>query len=307
MRAGKDPLGHSIKPFVAMYPSERDSWISLRKRGQEIVRYGKPTYPTPADAAVGLQFETAAKEFAARMKSRSQKHSLSGRPPVVGTPFMPRAIQTGRNMFMPVPDPATPQKMAWAPTKDYFVGGENLTRAQLNRYPTDPKAMYERMAGRVRKGNAAFVARQARQHHPIPKTIDPNTAVWRYLTDPSLASTPTLPPNLRAGLVRALGEIPGVIATEAKDSIGRGGTAFTFTRDGIRNEAIYDPRTSALLSLKSTLVDPASASPIEFKRLPPGVLLKSYLLVEQKTVNREPPSAFPPVTAHRPSDKQPRP
>jgi hypothetical protein len=68
------------------------------------------------------------------------------------------------------------------------------------------------------------------------------------------------PPALRAALYRIASELPGVeLIGTVNDETGRTGTAVGYTTNGIRQELIFDPGTSALLGERSVIVDPAKA------------------------------------------------
>ena len=142
--------------------------------------------------------------------------------------------------------------------RHYFLGNEKLTRAELLAYPTDPEAIIARLTG-------GYVAGQG-------GSLDAELFV--QIGD-ALREQPA-PPALRAGLYRALGEIPGVVLVgEVTDRAGRTGLAVARTDHGVRHELVLDADTSELLAERETLLDPR-ATEVE---LPAGTLITdtSYL------------------------------
>jgi hypothetical protein len=288
---GIDELARPIRAFIVSYPVRKQTWISMTKKGASKAKAGKTTYPSPRDAALGAQYEDAGKRLRLLAKSKTGRNEL-------------RAVDQRRRDYyrahpsgglLPLPgSPLFDSQSNFGPMSKYLIGSEFLSAAQVAEYPTDPKQIYKRIHDAVSKGNAAFVQRQRAKGHPIPKTIDPNVAVWRFITDPFIAATPPLPPKLRAGLVQALGEIPGVTTSGAQtDRLGRSGTAFALDAGGTHQEVIFDPATSALLSSESVITEPSAIERAPFRRLPKGTMLSSYLMFEQKTVDRAPRLHWP--------------
>jgi hypothetical protein len=66
------------------------------------------------------------------------------------------------------------------------------------------------------------------------------------------------PPALRAALYQAAAKIPGVaLVGTVSDAVGRSGTAVAYTSNGVRDELIFDPTTSALLGEVTVVTDPS--------------------------------------------------
>jgi hypothetical protein len=184
----------------------------------------------------------------------------------VGAPTYPRAIVTtsehlwfsaGRNSVMRTrvlatkfPDHAT--KRLWQaqgspsfavagssivtpPGHDrYLLGNIEVTRAQLLSTTTDPQALYKKLL-----------------------SVGGSTqSVFSQIAD-TLSDRPA-PPQLRAALYRTMALVPGIQLLGTRvDSDGRSGTAVALVTGGVRQELIFDPRTSNLLETK-TLAGPSS-------------------------------------------------
>ena len=69
-------------------------------------------------------------------------------------------------------------------------------------------------------------------------------------------------PALRAALYRIASELPGVqLVGTVQDQAGRSGTAVAYTSNGVSQELIFDPATSALMGEESVVADPAKVKP----------------------------------------------
>jgi hypothetical protein len=136
----------------------------------------------------------------------------------------------------PGPNSGRPETMA--PASHYFLGNEQLSRAQLLAYPTDPRAIHDRLLAGLSPG----------QGH------SPEGEVFTLIGD-ALREAPA-PPDLRAGLYGALALIPGIeLVGTVHDRTGREGTAVAFTEQGIRKELVFDPQTSEMLAEREVLTD----------------------------------------------------
>lgn len=157
--------------------------------------------------------------------------------------------------------------MGLAPNGKYFVGSESLTRAELLEYPTEPAVIYRR----IRDGLGG--AGQG-----------PADGVWQSLTE-SLYEY-SFPAELRAGMVQALGLIPGVKSLGIqRDPLGREGHAFAREHDGVNEQIMFDLTTSSVLYTHGELTKRSKALP----DWPVGTTIESYLQFEQKVVD-EPPA-----------------
>jgi hypothetical protein len=103
-----------------------------------------------------------------------------------------------------------------------------IERPYLGDVPADPDALLRLL---VTEGDGPRAARQ-----------------WEAATD--LIDRPA-PPAVRAALFRAIGRIPGVrLASDSVDAAGRHGVAVTRTRDGVREELIFDTATHRFLGTR---------------------------------------------------------
>ena len=137
------------------------------------------------------------------------------------------------------------------PAGHFFVGSEQLTRAELLAFPADPRTIFDRLRARVGdRGNS------------------PDGQVFTEIGD-ALRESPA-PAALRAGLYRALALVPGIeLVGRVTDRAGRAGVAIAYTEIGIRRELIFDPETSELLAEREVLVDPRPAE----LDAPPGTVI----------------------------------
>lgn len=162
--------------------------------------------------------------------------------------------------------------MGLAPNRGYFMDGEagRLTRNELLAYPTDPQTIYDRAL----KGLHGAGQGEA-------------DGVWQSLTGSLFENS--LPPDLRAGMVRALGLIPGVESLgERSDPLGRTGLAFGRMHNGTRDEVIFDPASSLLLYMQTVLVERGAQGLTDW---PAGTVIGRTLNREQNVVD-EPPSEY---------------
>jgi hypothetical protein len=98
-----------------------------------------------------------------------------------------------------------------------------------------------------------------------------------------------LPPDLRAGMVRALGLIPDVESLgERTDPLGRKGLAFGRVHNDVRDEVLFDPTSGRLLYTQSVLMKPGKE---EHRGWPAGTVVGRSLQYEQRVVD-EPPRRY---------------
>lgn len=110
------------------------------------------------------------------------------------------------------------------------------------------------------------------------KPQDRLTAAWTTLIEPLKSSSPPLPPYVRAALVTALGEIPGVKADDnAVDPRGRDAIALSLQAQGQLDTVMFDRETSELLTETIVVNDARWA---KLRGVPVGTEIQSYLLVE---------------------------
>jgi hypothetical protein len=141
---------------------------------------------------------------------------------------------------------------------DQALGRGELSYMDLSKLPTDPDALKAVIEQRKIVGGP-------------PGDAETFTIVGDLLRE-TYAS-----PQLRAALYRVVAELPRVVLLgETRDDTGRAGISVAYSKDGLRHELIFDPRTSALLGevytrdgktvgwsvyLASAVVDSTSAKP----------------------------------------------
>lgn len=117
------------------------------------------------------------------------------------------------------------------PRGRYQLGSLELTRHELDAFPTDPATLYERLqAGVAGRGTT-----------PEAQIFD-DIAV-------ALGEQP-IPSRLRAALYRTLARIPGVALASA-DSPET--TTVTLTTGGVRHELTFDARTAVLSAVRDVV------------------------------------------------------
>jgi hypothetical protein len=89
-------------------------------------------------------------------------------------------------------------------------------------------------------------------------------------------------PTARAALYRAAAYIPGVtLVGEVRDSLGRPGLAVAFRADGVREELVFDPETSALLAERRVLESPVAWLP----GVPAGTVIGESAIIGSRLVD----------------------
>lgn len=166
----------------------------------------------------------------------------------------------------PTTTPAQHQPVAIGPISHYNLGGIALSRQQLIEFPTDPRAIVDRL--NAHGGNALAPA----------ELFDVVTDALRELPAPA---------DLRAGLFRALALVPGIASTPVTtDSLGRSGAAVTLTSTGIKRELIFDPDSSEILAERGTVVDHDRAQ----LNVPDGTVIRDTTYLEHAVTDRLPAS-----------------
>jgi RNA polymerase sigma factor (sigma-70 family) len=124
----------------------------------------------------------------------------------------------------------------------YQVGYQLLTRAQVLRYPTSPRAIYRRLNGANHGATRSEAADEI--FDEIGET---------------LSSSP-LPAALRSGFYRALALVPGLrLTANVRDARGRIGVGAAIVRAGVEEQLIFDPATAEMLGERKIVLDPARA------------------------------------------------
>lgn len=172
------------------------------------------------------------------------------------------AEKYGRDLPFDRPD----NVMGLAPNGSYFVGSESLTRAQVLAYPTAPTVIHKRILDGLNGAGQGAA-----------------DGVWQSLTESLYESS--YPADLRAGMVEALGLIPGVKSLGVqRDPLGREGYAFAREHAGVSEQIIFDATTSSVLYTHGELTEPSKQLP----GWPVGTTVESYLLIEQDVVDEMP-------------------
>jgi hypothetical protein len=141
----------------------------------------------------------------------------------------------------------------------------------LSKAPTDPEALRAAVENRE-------VAGYSEPGNPLDaqETIEDLTG---------LLSRPNASPALRAAAFNAVAEMAGVeLDRSATDLVGRTGFAVSYDRGhGIRDEYIFDPRTSESLGERTVLVDP-SGEP-QWKGYEAGLTIRDVAFLESGVVD----------------------
>lgn len=279
-----DALGRLVAPTAVIASQTKSTWINLKTPGRFTATDNPLRFPTPGDKA-------RAKQQIAASKNRSQRSAR------VQTRIRETSRKTGLSsssypIFVSEAG-IFPRAGVLESQGTFLIAGSILTPAQLKKFPTDPRVIYRTIHDGIAAGNAKFVARQRAKGRARPQTIDPDIGVWDAITTPMLWFNLPLPPEVRANLVRALGEIPEVrSAPDEKDPRGRRGIALTLDLQGSKRVAIFDPETGLLLSLKTVLSDPKQAAKFNHQedlgRLPTGTVQREYVLLESRVTNKLP-------------------
>lgn len=207
-------------------------------------------YPSKRDAARARRWE-------ANMRSRG--HGAES----------PVLLQSATGYVLTYP----PQKSMSGPVK---LGGERLSPSEVDSYPTEPKAIYARIARSVqgRRGS-----------------VSTDGLVWNALAwaPSNYGSARRLPSELRAGLVLALGEIPDVeLVGETQTPSGEPALTFAREEGGLRHELTLAKRTGVTLASKVTIVAPQRSE--KMRGWPVGTVIRSKTVLERKLVDRVPRS-----------------
>jgi hypothetical protein len=209
---------------TALVTKERRIWTSIDRSGRLEERIIATKFATGADR---------------------QKWERAGRPTLGATP-------------------ATGHPISISPSRTYRLGTIELTRQQMLDFPTDPRAIYDRLRDQV-----------ARRGH------SPESEVFTELGD-ALRESPA-PAQLRAALYRTLALVPGVqLVGQVTDGAGRSGTAVALTETGVRHELIFDPNTSETLAERDVLIDPKAAE----LNLPAGTVIGDSLYLQRAVTDQ---------------------
>jgi hypothetical protein len=155
-----------------------------------------------------------------------------------------------------------------APDHRYFFLGTEMTRSQLEHATTDPKTIYGLTLKRLNGAGEGDA-----------------DGVWQALTEQLYEYA--YPAKVRAGMVRALGLIPGVTTLgRMRDPLGREGIAISRDNLGTRDVVLFDDANSSVIYQRSAIIGKTQ----DGLNWPVGTIISDYLAYEQKVVDELPPS-----------------
>lgn len=239
-----------IGVFSAINESLEDDWANpFRCSYSRGLSSRTLGYPSAGDASRARQWEQAVR-----------KSGGGGSSPVL--------LQSAARYVLTYP----PQESLRARVQ---IGGERLTADQLDDYPTTPQAIHDRIERSLRSRRGS---------------VSTDTHVWNALawTPSNYGPGRRLPAALRAGLVLALGEIPGVKVT-AEHVTSSGAKAITFIREagGIRHELTLDKSSGVALASKDTIIAPQGG---KMSGWPNGTVFRSRTVLDREIVEKVPRS-----------------
>jgi len=158
----------------------------------------------------------------------------------------------GRSSFS-----TSPQRIATLGAGRYLFGDVELSRAQLLRVTTNPRALYRRLYAAGGSAREVFVE-----------------------IGDQLRNRPTPAPQ-RAALYRALALVPGIkLVGATTDSIGRHGEAVAFTDHGVEDELIFDPKTATMLEERTIAT---AHNPLRFTA---GTIISSTTYIQRAVTDK---------------------
>lgn len=238
--------------FAALIPTEREFWISPEGAGRSREVLGTPQFLTSAEQD---RWEEAGSPLPSPFEP-------STRRPRVGDGG--RVLESRRGVL----DIELPIQEGFGP---------NFGFPGLGDLPTEPEAL--RLAVQNRE-LAGFGNEQGGK--PAAEPLDTE----KTFGEPwSILSQPNASPPLRAAAFDAMAELPGIeLERDATDLIGRTGYAIVYTDDhGLRNEYVFDPKTSTPLGLRTVLLEP-ERSPM-WEQTPAGTVLRETAYLQSKVVD----------------------
>ncbi|MFY9487595.1 MAG: hypothetical protein WAP35_02710, partial [Solirubrobacterales bacterium] len=268
---GRDPLGRPVREFSKLLRTRFDSWISPGRCGlsrQEQI--GEPTYPTERDRIRAERMEESERIYRERI---NRKRRAAGKQPLPAFPDL-----FGENGASVMQVPKTVRQAT-------HVGGEKLSRRELRKFPTEPRAIYNRIkrSTSVSEGRSPSGVRGGRS---------PDFRVWNAVVSTLAFGTQDLPRELRAGMIRTLGIIPGVRSLGEVDSQGRKGTGFSRSNSGQLVTIVFDQETGIAISSRAELAAPGRG---RHEGWPVGTVIHEFVLFERKLVDDLPPDLKPTV------------
>jgi hypothetical protein len=291
IQSGVDFRGREFETFVVTRPHEQSAWLSATREGAIVSKAGKPTFPTPEDANRGEAYFEALDYF--------QNAQKFGTDAAQRKKILDKIIAFNRSLGQDsysTPEDNDTLSSAVTPSGGTYIGNELLSQEQVAKFPREPQALY----ARVRKGVEKQVAKDEKLYATLPErdreavagNPDADEEMWEMLSGIQYFGRPPIPKDLRAAMVRALGELPGVrFDGEAEDLYGRKGDLFVWDHEGKRNTVLFDRDTAVLLSASSVVADPSELTWQPLRHLPEGTVLSNYQMIDQKTVDEVPAEA----------------
>ncbi len=156
------------------------------------------------------------------------------------------------------------QNLLNAHTSDDHEGPGGLGYTDLSNVPTDPVKLKQLIESRKLEGGP-------------PGDAETFTIIGDLLRETSA------PPAVRSALYTIASQLPGVqLIGPTHDRLGRPGTGVAYVSRGLRDELIFDPRSSALLGEQQSVVERSKANPF-----PPGSVIGWAAHVASGIVNSD--------------------
>ncbi len=252
-----DAIARVARTAIAQSPPPEDEYVYTRSRWLEnmLTAESRPSETTPVPMLVA---------------SERQTWLSIGRPGLVQIRRISVRYGDGHSTRSRSAAPPVEFESRYPAAGAYRIGSRSYTWAQLARFPTEPRAIVERLTNEL---SATMPA-------------DRPVALWQALTLPLTAPSPTLPPELRAGLVRAIGTLPNVRALgEVETPSGKRGQGFVMLDQGLRQTIVFDDNTSAVLFSETEVASLDAARKLGW---PVGTVISRYELLEQRLVDELP-------------------
>jgi hypothetical protein len=272
---GYDRFMQPYGKFTAISRLRFEFWLSRKRDGITRGDFLAPRFPSDADR------KTWERVYTAEQKWKSLTKTMAGRKQYA--PLSKRYLKyvmskmNTNPFFDPVSELAQEPERGWInPDLKYHVGYLSLTQRQVDAFPREPRATYDKVkqiATASGRGDGGV-----------------NDRIWRTLTEGAGSFDDTLPSDLRAAFVSALQYLPGIKALGREtDSTGRAGEAFEWESNGQNNRVVFDARTAVPIELVSTLTDPEESLNKSYRDLPKGTVVGRWLLEQTETTRTAPP------------------
>lgn len=274
VQPGFDRFMQPFAKFAAVSRLRFEFWLSRTRKGITRGHYLPPRFPSASDRATWNRVLAAHKKWQRLARTSEGRREYAS----TGKKYMDWAMK--QMTITPFFDPLSAVKQSdehgsITPDGKYHVGYITLTQREVDAFPREPRATYNR----VRK----LVTPQRNRDGGI------DNHVWSTLTQGAGSFNDTLPSDLRAAFVAALQYLPGIEALGREtDSTGRPGDAFEWQFNGSINRIVFDARTAVPVELTSTLTEPEKAIPKVNRDLPKGTVTGRWLLRQTETTRSAP-------------------